>query len=171
MAGQRGRLIFPSLAELYQLDTVATAAPVGGFSSGYDDDFREPVKVPPSPAAGPGTTRRVEKAPIRVRCQVETGRFDQLSPLAAGNAPQTQLVLVFHFRDLEKAGLLDATTNAAALRIGDRLHAIYTVRGVLEQVMVPPVYLTEIRPSSFGLTGQRRNLLVTVFDVRDAGQP
>ena len=45
----RGRLIFPFLAELYRLDTRATATTdpdgAGPLTGGYDPDFKEPVLV------------------------------------------------------------------------------------------------------------------------------
>ena len=45
----RGRLIFPFVAELHRLDTHAMATtdpdPDGPHTSGYDPDFKEPVRI------------------------------------------------------------------------------------------------------------------------------
>lgn len=165
----RGRLINPFLAELAQLDTVASAADPDGAGpalSGYDPDFKETVVL-----AGPGGERvdaRKEKPPIRVPCQVEIGVFEALQQLAAGNSPNSRVVLVFHFRDLEQMGLVDATTGEALLRTNDRLVAIHTMRGELVQaIRTPPgLYATEVQPQSFGL-GLSRNLLLVTFDERE----
>lgn len=53
------RLIRPRLAEIAQLDTVATEAvdPPGTSTSGYDPDFKEPVLASPDPQ-GIGTDQR-----------------------------------------------------------------------------------------------------------------
>jgi hypothetical protein len=77
-------------------------------------------------------------------------------------------VLVFHFRDLERMGLVDAATGEALLRINDRLVAIHRMDGVLVQsVRTPPgLYATEVQPQSFGL-GLSRNLLLVTFDERE----
>ena len=79
----RGRLINPFLAEIAQLDTVATSADPDGPGSGlsgYDSDFKETV-VLESPGGGRTDARR-EKPPLRVPCQVEVGAFEALQPLA-----------------------------------------------------------------------------------------
>jgi hypothetical protein len=75
---------------------------------------------------------------------------------------------VFHFRDLERTGLVDAATGEARLRINDRLVAIHTLHGELVQaIRTPPgLYATEVQPQSFGL-GLSRNLLLVTFDERE----
>jgi len=97
----RGKLINPFLAEIAQLDTVATAADpddTGPATSGYDPDFKETVVF--GALSGSRVDARRESAPIRVPCQVEVGTFEVLQQLAAGNSPNSRIVLVFHFRDL-----------------------------------------------------------------------
>lgn len=165
----RGRLINPFLAEIAQLDTVATAADPDGPGpgvSGYDADFKETVIL--EPAGGGRLDARKEKAPVRVPCQVEVGAFEALQQLGAGNSPNSRIVLVFHFRDLEQMGLVDAATGEALLRINDRLVAIHRMDGALVQaVRTPPgLYATEVQPQSFGL-GLSRNLLLVTFDERE----
>jgi hypothetical protein len=165
----RGRLINPFLAEIAQLDTAATAADPDGAGpgvSGYDPDFKETVIL--GTPGGERLDARKEKPPIRVPCQVEVGAFEALQQLAAGNSPNSRIVLVFHFRDLERMGLVDTATGEPLLRINDRLVAIHRMDGVLVQaVRTPPrLYATEVQPQSFGL-GLSRNLLLVTFDERE----
>lgn len=165
----RGRLIHPFLAELAQLDTAATAADPDGsgpLASGYDVDFKETVLIPTE--SGRRADARRENAPIRVPCQVEVAAFEALQAFAAGNSPNSRLLLVFHFRDLERKGLVDPTTGEALLRVNDRLVGIYDLTGrLIQRVRTPPgLYATEVQPQSFGL-GLARNLLLVTFDERE----
>jgi len=174
MGGYRGRLIWPFYAQIYGYDTAATAAvdpdgPTGPATGGFDPDFREPYKAPDLDLEGPGVTTRVERPPLLLPCQVEVGRFDQRTAAAGGNVPKGQLTLVFHFEDLEEAGLVHPTTGNPALNVGDRLGGIYRRSdSALEQDFTDrPLYATEVQPASFGLSGGRRNLLLVIFDSRD----
>lgn len=165
----RGRLINPFLAEIAQLDTVATAADpdgAGPLPSGYDADFKETV-VSSAPAGARIDARR-EKPSIRVPCQVEVAAFEAMQQLAAGNSPNSRIVLVFHFRDLERMGLVHVATGEALLRVNDRLVAIHRKDGDLVQaIRTPPgLYATEVQPQSFGI-GLSRNLLLVTFHERD----
>lgn len=94
--------------------------------------------------------------------------FEALQQFGAGNSPNSRIVLVFHFRDLERMGLVDTATGESLLRINDRLVAIHRMDGVLVQaVRTPPgLYATEVQPQSFGL-GLSRNLLLVTFDERE----
>jgi hypothetical protein len=167
----RGRLLQAFAAELAQLDTAATAADpdgAGPLTSGYDADFQETVLVPSG--APQGRDARREKPLIRVPCQIEVQGFGELAELATGNSPRSRLLLVFHFADLERLGLVDPTTGESLLRIGDRLAAIRDARtgGLIQAVRTPPgLYLTEPQ-SEFGLGG-RRNLLLATFSERALG--
>jgi len=162
----------PFLAELAQLDTVATAADPDGpgtLASGYDADFQETALVPTS--NGRGLDARREKPPIRIPCQVEIQAFGELQEVLTGNSPRSNLVLVFHFQDLERMGLVEPTTGDALLRVGDRLVAIrdYRTGELVQAIRTPPgLYLTEAQPQSFGL-GTRRNLLLATFTERALG--
>lgn len=170
----RGRLINPFLAELAQLDTVATAADpdgAGAETSGYDPDFREPIKVTGSDGL-PESARR-ELAPILVPCQVEIGSFEVMQQLASGNTPDSRVVLVFHFADLENMGLVDPSTGEALIRVNDRLIALRRLadESLIQQVRTKSggLYITEAQPQSFGLAGGDRNLLVCTFEEREQG--
>jgi hypothetical protein len=164
----RGKLINPFLAEIARLDTTATAADPDGpgpLVSGYDPDFKETVVLED---AGARRDARQEMPPMLVPCQVEVGAFEALQQLAAGNSPNSQVTLVFHFRDLERMGLVDPTTGDALLRLNDRLVAIRDMAGKLVQaVRTPPgLYATEVQPQSFGL-GRSRNLAIVIFQERE----
>jgi hypothetical protein len=167
----RGRLQQVFLAELAQLDTAATAADPDGaapLASGYDADFQETVLLPS--AAGPGRDARREKPPLHLPCQIEVQSFAAITELPTGNSPRSHLVLVFHFRDLERLGLVHPNTGDALLRVGDRLVAIRDRRTgeLVQAVRTPPgLYLTEAQPE-FGLGG-RRNLLIATFGERALG--
>jgi hypothetical protein len=170
----RGRLIVPFFAELAQLDTVETAKDpdgAGDLTSGYDDDFRTVVKVSDGTAAG--VDARQEKPAILVPCQVETRVLDMLRQIASGNAADADLILVFHFRDLENMGLVDPTTGKALIRTNDRLVAIRECPSgdLIEAIPNPPgLFVTEPRSSSFGLSGGARNLLVVTLKDREQGK-
>jgi hypothetical protein len=165
----RGRLIFAFLAELHRLDTRETAL----SPPGYDDDFKEPALLDVGEAIGRRVRR--EHPAVRLPCQVESDTFEALQMYAAGHSPRSHLRLVFHFTHLERAGLVDAATGDALVRVGDRLGAIYDAAGTLVQsIRTPPgLYVTEARPIGFGLfmPRPRRNLLLVSFDDRDTGAP
>ena len=168
----RGRLIFPFLAELRRLDTVAMAADpdgTGPMSSGYDPDFKEPVLLDRD-GDGIAERERIELPPIRVRCQVEPHLFEDLRMLASGDSPRSDVRLVFHFRDLERLGLVDPATGDARIRPNDRLAGLYDLGGSLVQaIRTPPgLYVTEAQPRGFGLgrSRPRRNLLLVTFEAR-----
>jgi hypothetical protein len=164
----RGRLINPFLAEIAQLDTVATGADPDGpapLTSGYDDDFKETVVV--STSSQLRTDARKEKPLLRIPCQVEVSTLETLEQLGAGASPHSRLTLVFHFEHLEQSGLIDGATGTARLRVNDRLVAIYSCDGgLVHSVRTPPgLYAIEVQPQSFGM-GLSRNLLLVTFQER-----
>ena len=89
-------------------------------------------------------------------------------------AADSSFDLVFHFRDLEQLGLVDAASGDALIRPSDRLGALYARDGQLVQaVRTPPgLYVTEARPIGFGLHRRRpsRNLLLVSFQDRAAAR-
>ncbi len=161
----RGRLIFQFQAEVIRLDRQAMAT----LEPGYDPDFKEPVLVDNNDD-GVGERIRHEHPPIRIPCQVETKVFEDLQMMASGNAPQTKIHLVFHFKDLERMGLVDALTGKALMAPGDRLAALHDMQGHLVQAFISPndLYVTEARPIGFGLNlrSPKRNLLLVTFEER-----
>lgn len=154
----RGRLLFPMQADLARINTAATQA---AGANGYDPDFRTFV---------PKGVGRQEQAIIRLPCQVEMGQWGKQNQLQAGNQPDSRLVLVFHFRTLEKLGLIDAT-GAATIRVDDRLVDLYDRKG-LQLQMTPPIganlFASEVAVGGVGLGG-KRNLLIVTFEDRASG--
>ena len=168
----RGRLIFPFLVEIAQLDTLATKNldpdGAGALTSAVDADFKEPLAVGAG-GAGPGTPARQEKALIRVPCQIEQAEWLKLQQFFSGDSPETKIVCVAHFSWLEDNGYVDADGNCT-IRIGDRMTAIYDEDGNVQATIKDPVYVTQVQPGSFGL-GRKRNLCFIYFDCRNAGIP
>jgi hypothetical protein len=169
----RGSLIFRFLAAVHRLDSRALAEEdpdgAGPLTGGYDPDFREPVLVDANDDGIAERLRR-EHPPVRVPCQVEPEAFEALRMTTNGNAPRSELALVFHFRDLESLGLVDAGSGDALIRVGDRLGALFDVAGNLVQaIRTPPgLYVVEARPIGFGLHRAKpsRNLLLVAFADR-----
>lgn len=158
----RGRLVFPVIAELRRLDAAAMTA----ASPAVDPDFDEPHR------AAPGALVRVELPPLRLPCQVESGLERALAPSAAGDVPRFRIALVFHFRDLERADLVEPLTGVARLAVGDRLAALYDQQGALVEMFPnPPGYFaTAATPLSYGLgANPRANLLLVEFADRPQG--
>lgn len=163
----RGRLINPFMATIARFDSAATAEDpdgAGPLTTGMDPDFREPTVH--TSAEGKRTDARKEDT-VSIRCQVEIGTYGELQQLLAGNNPQSRLVLVFHFKDLEEASYVDPETGDALLRINDRLVEIREMSGKLAQAFPRGVYATEVQPQSFGI-GRSRNLLLVTFMGRDS---
>lgn len=170
----RGRLIFPFTVRLAQLDTEATAADpdgAGPLTSGYDDDFREPVRVTQSttdPAGDlKGIANRVEKF-VDVRAQIETEVFEQLQQVIGGASPGSRFVIVLHYKDLEDSDMI-GEDGQATIRHNDRLDRI--IDGCENEFVFrnpPGLFVTQVMPGGFGL-GPNRNLLIVTFEERDQG--
>ena len=164
----RGRLINPFLADIARVDYAGTAADPdagGPLQSGYDADFTEPVKL----SGGAGA--RLELPLVRLPCQVEVNTQEQQAQIATGNAPRSNMRLVFHMRDLENAGLID-DDGAPTIRVNDRVDALYNSDGSFVQRFLVErggLYITEAQTQSFGLIGARRNLLVCTVEERAQG--
>lgn len=175
----RGRLIFPMLAELARLDTQATAADpdgAGELTTGYDVDFREPRKIAnlsvvpdPTPTS---TDARAESSLISFKVQVEPGFFESLVQLAAGVSPDSKMILIAHYKDLEAASLVDVTNGEPLIRNNARLVAIRRLNGDLVRTIrnPPGLFVTEVRDIGHGLgigsSGSHRNLLMLMFEER-----
>lgn len=166
----RGRLIRPFLVTIARLDTAATEADpdgAGALESGYDDEFREPVMVPPSDpeSSARGTMNRVETT-VQLRAQIEDEDFEDLRMLATGNSPDSLVRCVFHFKELEAEGLV-GDDGVPLLNVNDRLAAIHDKWGNLVMTIPenPGLYCTQSQPRAYGL-GHKRNLLLMTFEER-----
>lgn len=161
----RGRLIAPFIAIIHRLDVSATE-----LAGGFDPDFRS-IKHGYPGGLGTRVSARRELPPIELTCQVEMGRWDEQRQVASGNAPNTELTLIFHFTQLEAAGLVDLTTGDPLLRVNDRLSELRRIADstLVQAVRDPPgLYATEVQPAGLGLGGNR-NLLVTMWGDRPQG--
>lgn len=170
MPGYRGRLIWPMLARIARYDTAATAADPDGAgpeTTGYDPIFREPRRV--DDGSQVGRSAREDMAPIDIPVQVEDDQWEALRMATAGDDPGTAISLIFHFRDLERLGLVDATTgDALCPRKGDRLVAIVDSRtlAVVQAIPGDGIFCVQAQPRSYGLSGLTRNLLMAMFQER-----
>jgi len=166
----RGRLIFPFIVELYQLDTVATEADpdgAGPLTSGYNEFFREPIKILGDPADQVGESARVESGPIQVEAQIEPEMFERLEMMLSGQSPDTRFAVVAHYANLERNGLV-LSDGTPSIKKGDRLSRILSCRTgeLVEPVPNPPgLFVRQTQPRSFGL-GTERNLLLIEFEER-----
>lgn len=170
----RGRLINPFLVDIAQLDTAATAAdPDGGgeLTSGYDDDFNEVVKVPSATKEG-GASARQETAIVQLMCQVENDLTAQQAQLLSGDAGEFLFRLVFHFEELEDAGMVDPN-GRATVRVNDRIVALRDCDSgeLIREFLVEEggAYITHALDRSYGLSGGKRNLLVCTVQEREQG--
>lgn len=156
-------MIFPILAEIYQLDLAGTNS-----ASGYDPVYRE-IRLT-STADGLGTTARVEKTAIQIPMQFEPSSLRRLHMMANGDGASGRVVGIMHFADLEAASLVHSTTGTALIKKGDRLGALRRMDGVLIETIVNPpgAFVTEALPIT-GLGGYR-NLLQVTFESRDPGR-
>jgi hypothetical protein len=163
----RGRLINPFGVQIYRLSPAEIAE-----SPGYDSTFREPkLEVT---ADGLGRVGRKELDPVIVPGQFSVNTdFMKLLMSNAGNLAESMVRILFHFRDLENMGLVEASTGLAQIKPRDRLGGIYTLGddpSLIQAIKNPPgLYVTEAAPH-FGL-GRSRNLLVVTFMSRDPGMP
>jgi len=168
----RGRLLFPCYAEICRFDAAATRSTdpdgTGPRTSGFDDDFKEPVLVDKD-GDGLSDFERAEMPAVVVPCQVEPIANSALQMTDAGDVSSTVIDLVFHFVALERLGLVDAVTGEAGIRKGDRLAALRDGKGnAVQSFPNPPgLFAIESRPLGFGLGGQR-NLLYVKFRDRAA---
>jgi|SRR3989339_529451 len=164
------KLVRPLIAEIAQLDSVATAAidPEGPASSGYDPDFKETVLAAREPDAMV-VDQRQEKTLVQIPAQVEVGTFEQLKQSFSGALPNTQMVLVMDFEDLHRLELMDPESDETLLRSSDRITRILNGRGeVIETFLNPPgMFIIELRPS-YGLNNDR-NILLAFCSEREQG--
>jgi hypothetical protein len=163
----RGRLIQRFKAQIARLDTTATRS--GGY---YDDVFRE-VTMTDTDGDGIGEPQRQEHADDIVPCQVGSRAWEALQAHDLGNVPQTELILRFHFKDLERLSLVDATSGEALIHVGDRLVATldYRTGEVVQAIRTPPgLYVQRADPSGWGISMSRprRNLLRVTWNERSA---
>jgi len=173
MPSYSGRLIDPQIAVIHPLDTVSTDSDpdgAGPLTSGYDHDLGDVIPYDVgSPAVR--TSSRREKSAIRVPVQVETERYDATQQVGQGNTQEREMTLVMHAADLKARGLIDAD-GMPTIRRGDRLAEIRhkKTNALIMSVTLPHgLYVEEVRPCSFGLSGGDRNLFLVILSSRSQG--
>lgn len=168
-----GRLINPFLARVYRLDIEAMRGVDPDLSdvptSGYDDDFREPV-LDDTCGAGVGKPSRRELDPVDFETQIiGKSSSEALRMMAGGNAPDVGIELGASARDLDSRGLL-GDDGLPVFRPGDRLDSIWTLQGGLVwQIMNPPgLFFVGVTPTGWGgpLAAPRRNLFRIMWQDR-----
>lgn len=162
-----GRLIFPSVVVLRFLNTVTMRS-----GAKYDDQFREPIATD-SDGDNIGEPARDESNEVKVLAQIATRTFDRYFQAEHGRIDETpDLEATFHFRDLEKLGLVQAD-GRSSIQVGVRLERIENKAGdnLYAFGESAGMYVTAARPSGF--MGPTRNLWVVTFsDRRQArGEP
>jgi len=167
----RGRLIFPFLAVIARLDVSESSKDPDGsgeHTEGYNHVFREPNTYTDSSEQRQDT--RQERC-ILVPCQIEDQLLEGQRQIQAGNSPDSRMVLVFHFKDLERLGLVNRTSGVAEIHPNDRLDRVLNCksRRLVQSFRNPPgLFAISCTPAGFGIGGSR-NLLVCVFEEREQG--
>jgi len=156
----RGMLINKFVAVIRRLDTVATAAVVGG---GYDKEF-DAVRVV-NDGTQIGSSSRREMDELRLNVQLDRDSWGRNTPGRGGRQVVADIVLVFHWPDLENGGLI-GTDGEPLLKVGDRIDKIETVMGDVESTFKNPpgMFITEFERAGHGLNPfgtPRTNLLYT----------
>lgn len=157
----RGRLLFPLVAEIEQLDTASTEG-----QAGYDQVWRTP-KV--AYTGGERTTGQKYSPAVKLLAQLEPAQESTQQRGAGGDVPKSRQVLVFHAAHLEAAGLIDSD-GRSMLRVNDRLLALWTKADILIKRYAPVLYATEVADGGLGMGGQR-NLVLITFEDRAQGIP
>jgi hypothetical protein len=144
-------LLEKSYAVVHRLDVASTDTfePYGLLTSGYDDDFKEPIIFNDS---GTRTSATQELASVNIPCQVETITTEELDQSGPGNTPSSFIQLVFHRTDLKALGLVDNSQNIL-LKVNDRVSAIksYAFPDVTtHDFKGDGLYIVELNPRSFG---------------------
>jgi len=147
--------------------------PPGAASSGMDDIFREPVVY--DTQSGAQTEGREDamqyQPPIRVQCQVETTMYNLLNTVASGNIPDSQVIFVTHRKQLRELGLIDPVTGNALIRTGDLVTSLERTNQGVTVLTFPGkgLYITEVRPASWGFGIDGHDLHLIIAEPRDQG--
>jgi hypothetical protein len=147
-------LLWPIDVVIYRLDIQATWAedpPGAAHDKGYDPILGEPVISRGDAASRPRTVPRKEHPPIRVPCQKETVKDEELNMATTGDDPLSTIRFVAHRADLERLGLLDPTTRNCVLKKGDRIsHLERKGTGVMVKQYQKPLYVYRVDDGSDG---------------------
>jgi len=167
----RGRLLNWFLVDLKLLDPASTDGPISVgtaqvLDSGYDPVFRRTRKIPDGTWQGADAKQYTTET---LKAQVAHDQFDNLTALINGNELQHKLALLFHFKDLERVGMVDVVTGVAKLRVNAQLMAYRDRKSkLIQDTSMNGIYAIECRTVGFGL-GESRNLLMVRFECRVHG--
>jgi len=160
-------LIWPMQAVIYRSDQDSTWSvdPPGDLDEGFDPLLREPI-IYRDPVTTERESARQELAAVRVPCQVETAKTEDLQQIVVGDDPVTDEVLVVSRPDLKWLGLVDLTTGNNLLKPGDRIECLekYRMPGTVVRTYVKPLYIYRIvapRSQGFGEDGYDLELIYT----------
>jgi hypothetical protein len=164
-----------SIAVIHRLNPVATDSlqPYAGATSGYDPDFKETLTY--------DTTRqgktvrenaRIELPPVRIPCQVEIVKFEDLRQTFSGDTPDSDISLVLHRMDLSRLKLLE-DDNSPSIKVNDRLEKIESNRRpgqVIRPLEPPGLYVFAVRPGSWGFGPDGHDLHIVYLSDREQAQ-
>jgi len=167
-------LLNVSLAVIHRLSPASTddAAPFAGQTTGYDDDFQEPVVYADDRAGGVTVreTARIELPPIRVPCQFEPVKLEELRQRFSGDMPSSHIQLVLHRQDLTLMKLIDTYTGAPLLKVNDRVERLEARSNPGKSTIpfkAPGLYIFEISPASAGFGDAGHDLYLAFLHERE----
>lgn len=171
-----GLVLQKSTAVIHRLNPEASKGikPYAGVPAGYDKDFREPLVFDggPDPVEQERLDTRIELPPIRIPCQIETPKFEELFMEVQGDDPKTTFRIVLWRRDLEDMGLIDKQTRFCAIKEDDRVSCIekFGEPGITTLPFSPPgMYITEVQPGSPGFGPDGYDLEICTLSRRRKG--
>jgi len=156
----RGRLINKFVAVIRRLDTEETSLVTGG---GYDPEFDSPIPVDDGTQLGASSRREMPE--LRLNCQLDRTSWGEQNMARGGKQIVADIVLVFHWPDLENMGLIGAD-GEPVLKKGDRIDHIETRKGDVEATFdnPPGMFITGFERAGHGQApfgNPRTNLLYT----------
>jgi hypothetical protein len=152
-------------ATIRRLDTEAT-----GTAPGYDHVFREVVRTD-TDGDGIGEPGRAYHPEEVLTCQMDPTTLDSLRGHALGQDPDYDVVMLFHFRELEALGFV-GSGGMATIQEGTRLVKVEDLRGGLvyspRDTEEGGLEVTHSSPVGWGLcmASPSRNLLEVRFSRR-----
>lgn len=166
-------LLWPIDVVIHRLDIQATWAvdPAGTPDKGYDPILREPIIVHSDAAEREREVTRIEMPPIRVPCQKESLKNEELNMAATGDDPLSEVRFVAHRSDLESLGLIESNGNCS-LKKGDRIsHCERRGTGVMVREWQKPLYIYRVDDGSDGFGYDNYDLhIIWTWHRPDAAQ-
>ena len=157
----RGRLINKFVAVIRRLDTLESAAVVGG---GYDAEFDE--LKPTDDGTQTGSSSRREMAELRLPVQLDRRTWGAYDAKRGGKEIEADIILAFHWPDLENRGLI-GSDGEPVLKAGDRISHVETLAGAVEATFdnPPGMFIEDMERSGHGQApfGTPRTNLLYVY--------